>query len=492
MSANPESSLREIFVKGDADKLSKRVETELSKSDPTDETFQRYRLVEFILKRIPATLSTDLKVNMLVLAIGIQQDELFHHRDPPTRLYQAQRSLSTAAEPPSIETSTTTRDPLSLQSLYDEAERHGGYPADTVWTYDVGTYSKAGQGANESGVGEYTVVEQTEIPAPSFSLESESDMFSNTFLEIKSHPLPNIRYGIFARTSIKPGTTMLEEAPLCRAKKSEFSKYLAYEALSEARKTIFHKLQGQCPCGDEETCKMPPIMKIWCTNSFGCNNYARDSSSIFYIASHFNHSCVPSGVWDITSEGHIRIVADKEIDVGEEITLSYIDTVGSARKRRDCLAKAWGFICRCEACEAGITIASEMQGKWPKSDPKEKMDSHVEGLLSLEEVIEIKRREAKLVALIDHIGAFHHHLRTQVETLLSQGASSKKVREAALLAVVWEVENLLHEAFPGINEQVLQGYLSKITQLHLCVLHLVHDPVCAVERYFHHIELVLL
>ncbi|CZR53486.1 uncharacterized protein PAC_03365 [Phialocephala subalpina] len=324
------------------------------------------------------------------------------------------------------------------------------------------------------------------------SKKSDPDMFSNAFLEVKSHPLPNIRYGIFARTHIQPATTILEEAPLCRARKSEFSKDLAYEALSEGKKIIFNRLQGQCPCGNEETCKMPSVIKIWCTNSFGRSKSANDGSNIFYIASHFNHSCVPSAVWDITSEGHIQVVADKEIKAGEEITISYIDTVGSARKRRDFLAEAWGFMCRCEACEARLTITPKSLRKWPKSDAEETMDSHIEGLPTLEELIEIESRETALDALVDYVKVFHHHLTSQVETFLSQGKSPKKLREAALLAVVWEVENLLREAFPGFNKAVLEVHLSRITELHLWVLRFVQDPAFAVDWYFRNIEMVLL
>lgn len=237
---------------------------------------------------------------------------------------------------------------------------------------------------------------------------------------------------------------------------------------------------------------MSPTIKIWCTNSFGGNNSPSDPSYIFYIASHFNHSCVPSIDWKVTSEGYIWVVAHRDINVGEEITISYIDTVGSARKRRDSLAEAWGFICRCQACEAGLTITPKTQGKWPHSDPNNEVDSYAEGLPTSEEVIEAKSREAKLDALIEDIEIFHHHMISKVRTLLAAGTSSKKLCEAALLAVVWKLEKLIHGAFPGFSEHILQGYLSRILELHLCVLHMVRDPVLAVEWYFKHIEMVLL
>ncbi|KAE8449883.1 hypothetical protein EG329_007360 [Mollisiaceae sp. DMI_Dod_QoI] len=85
-------------------------------------------------------------------------------------------------------------------------------------------------------------------------------------------------------------------------KKSEFSKELAYAALSSSKKALFHQLHRLCTCGKGAFCTESPLRKVWCINAFG----GGENSFLYYLTSHFNHSCIPNAVWDITIHGHIQ------------------------------------------------------------------------------------------------------------------------------------------------------------------------------------------
>lgn len=67
-----------------------------------------------------------------------------------------------------------------------------------------------------------------------------------------------------------------------------------------------------------------------------------------------NHSCLPnssfSGYWDADNESLvIRIVSEREIKKGEEITISYVERYANMESRREAL-KRYGFTCQCERC----------------------------------------------------------------------------------------------------------------------------------------------
>lgn len=82
------------------------------------------------------------------------------------------------------------------------------------------------------------------------------------------------------------------------------------------------------------------------TNAMECEQGA----AVFEVASRFNHSCVPNACFAWNEKlGVETIYAIKDISVGKEITLSYVDPLydGSAR-----MWELWhyGFECDCPAC----------------------------------------------------------------------------------------------------------------------------------------------
>jgi hypothetical protein len=183
-------------------------------------------------------------------------------------------------------------------------------------------------------------------------------MFSNVFLEIKPHPA--LGKGVFARTILQPGTIIFEEQPLCRAGLSPQSKIDAYNALKITDKARLLSLLGRCCCPDPVRCNETPSLKVWHVNGF-CRD---EGSYLYYLASNYNHDCLPNAVWDINDEATLIVKVIQEIKEGEEITLPYFDGVGTAEERRRTTKDIWRFTCECQSCKANIEITREMYNEW--------------------------------------------------------------------------------------------------------------------------------
>lgn len=78
------------------------------------------------------------------------------------------------------------------------------------------------------------------------------------------------------------------------------------------------------------------------------------------VLSQLNHSCAPSAKPAFTSgTAELHLVATRDINVGEEVTVSYVDTskrskdnaMEARRRRRMELARGWHFACSCTRCE---------------------------------------------------------------------------------------------------------------------------------------------
>lgn len=86
-------------------------------------------------------------------------------------------------------------------------------------------------------------------------------------------------------------------------------------------------------------------------------------SALYLISSYINHSCSPSAK-PVFAEGtnELHLVASKDIAVGEEITVAYVDVSQHAdeseedcrRRRRMELARGWKFACPCIKCTEDI------------------------------------------------------------------------------------------------------------------------------------------
>ncbi|KAI3393863.1 hypothetical protein diail_3538 [Diaporthe ilicicola] len=88
------------------------------------------------------------------------------------------------------------------------------------------------------------------------------------------------------------------------------------------------------------------------TNSFEGPKSSR--SSMYLKTSRINHSCLPNcGHTDMSENGQdkITIYACRDIQPGEEITVSYMNIYDARDKRRANSKRVWGFVCNCAACD---------------------------------------------------------------------------------------------------------------------------------------------
>lgn len=91
-------------------------------------------------------------------------------------------------------------------------------------------------------------------------------------------------------------------------------------------------------------------------NTFGVR-YDRNLSYAFALVpamSYFNHSCAPN-VCVIQHNTVVNIYALRDIEPGEEVAISYIETNRPTKDRRRCLQAEYNFYCRCLRCNTAPT-----------------------------------------------------------------------------------------------------------------------------------------
>jgi len=103
------------------------------------------------------------------------------------------------------------------------------------------------------------------------------------------------------------------------------------------------------------------------SNSFGGTSNGTRTSVMFEILSRANHSCAPNiDMQTDAARGHrASVTALRDIEAGEELFLSYLGSVGSARmtccaeERRGELRRKYRFHCACKRC--GVVTKAEQR-----------------------------------------------------------------------------------------------------------------------------------
>ena len=96
------------------------------------------------------------------------------------------------------------------------------------------------------------------------------------------------------------------------------------------------------------------------SNSFGVstNEQLRCGTAVFFPTSLINHSCQPNAFIKFAGSRQY-LVANQEIQVGEEITISYIDHAYPERiYRRKLLKESYFFDCDCVRCKREENLQS--------------------------------------------------------------------------------------------------------------------------------------
>lgn len=196
-----------------------------------------------------------------------------------------------------------------------------------------------------------------QISEDNYDLFQSSNSSTRTVLDgrhlIEVRETPGKGLGIFARTHIPRGTRIIAEKPLLRAtivSTHGVNVQDSFERLSLAEQHAYLQLYGYASPTlqkDNDWASLPELnRKVLAI--YAANRWGRD---VFWLASRFNHSCIPNvhNAYNpmIQMETFHNI---RDIQAGEELTISYISGI-SMRHERQAQLKKWGFQCRCPACE---------------------------------------------------------------------------------------------------------------------------------------------
>ncbi|GKT45666.1 SET domain-containing protein 8 [Colletotrichum spaethianum] len=231
-------------------------------------------------------------------------------------------------------------------------------------------------------------------------------------------PSPGKGLGVFALQRIPAGTRIIDESPLFTVNPGRlvsgqgfaFAAIAAavdeaYAALNTTARAAFLSCPEHRDLNDEDEAAWSQEALIFRTNAF---TMAGGTLGIFPRIAKLNHSCRPNAgtasVGGSTSEGSARrvIYAARDIDAGEEVTITYAPLVQTTDERRARLAQ-WGFTCNCAACTA-------------RDDDKQRVEmKRLTGLIEMElgrddfggDVLPDAEKLVKLVeevGLVDYLG----------------------------------------------------------------------------------------
>lgn len=163
-------------------------------------------------------------------------------------------------------------------------------------------------------------------------------------------------YGLFANRRIKKGELVMKEHPLFlipaawyEKTESEFSALMqehVFPTMSEDEFMEFLRLADAFP--DDQS--RPILNRLVYSNVFDLD----DQIGMFLKISRINHSCKPSILYSYIN-GLMLLYAARDIEVNEELHLSYVDTLISKAERQQHLLNDYGFVCDCELCSANLT-----------------------------------------------------------------------------------------------------------------------------------------
>lgn len=169
--------------------------------------------------------------------------------------------------------------------------------------------------------------------------------------------------GAFATTDIPRGTRLTLEEPLLMAKRGQVGRSLtqttwkAYATMCLSKREAYDQLyyaprlydiyvaevqkSVRGASDDIKEC-MARVAATRASNSYG--------DGVYELGSRFNHSCTPNCNQSNTGDGKMAIYSVRDVQAGEELTVSYtsIDQPHEARQNH---LDHYGFVCDCSACD---------------------------------------------------------------------------------------------------------------------------------------------
>ncbi|KAF1845543.1 SET domain-containing protein [Cucurbitaria berberidis CBS 394.84] len=167
--------------------------------------------------------------------------------------------------------------------------------------------------------------------------------------EVRS--IPGKGQGMIAKCKIPRGTRIISEKPIFIVPRGVNDMDALENAIlkdvarlsAEQRKAFFalHNIHGE---------KHDPALGIARTNALPLGAGALESG-VFLQASRINHACSSNAqnTWN-TNTKQLTIHACKDINAGEEICISYLDSSENYASRQRDLKAGFGFDCTCKLC----------------------------------------------------------------------------------------------------------------------------------------------
>src|SRR5882757_9877490 len=144
------------------------------------------------------------------------------------------------------------------------------------------------------------------------------------------------------------------------------------------------------------------VLDIFRNNAFNLGPSSSFQQAVFPRISRINHSCVPNAQGNFHDEmGRFNVHATRDIEGGEEVTLNYLQELGTAREsRQERLWGGYGFACECPACD--LSLERARQGEKRRVKMHEELAKYVEGMasgavLGLEAELEAVQRFIRLL-----------------------------------------------------------------------------------------------
>ncbi|CAA6664907.1 unnamed protein product [Spirodela intermedia] len=102
--------------------------------------------------------------------------------------------------------------------------------------------------------------------------------------------------------------------------------------------------------------------KLACNAHTICDSELKPlGTGLYPVISIINHSCLPNAV--LVFEGRVAVVrAIEPIVKGTEVSISYIDTAATTRKRQKDLNEQYFFTCGCTACVKDVKASAVLEG----------------------------------------------------------------------------------------------------------------------------------
>ncbi|KAM0252572.1 hypothetical protein ACHAQJ_007655 [Trichoderma viride] len=173
-------------------------------------------------------------------------------------------------------------------------------------------------------------------------------------------PIPGKGQGVIATSKIPKGTRILSEAPIFKMPRIGSDRKVvndliikAVKGLSKTDQRAFFSLHNAH--GRDHS----PFLGIARTNALPLGSEAHEGG-IFLEASRINHSCQHNAqnTWN-ANLGRITIHALRDIEEGQEITISYLGSTMEYAERQRLLKEKFHFDCGCELCSATLAQRKE-------------------------------------------------------------------------------------------------------------------------------------